>query len=65
MAFTSIGFVTCHRLVWSISTDECLLDLGKLLVFYNPIAEQAGAIGATLATWSLQLIAKTSQPKLT
>ncbi len=38
--------------------NECLLDPRKLLVMYNQIAEQANAKGATLATWSPQLIAK-------
>ncbi|WP_353069924.1 DUF5700 domain-containing putative Zn-dependent protease [Tunturibacter empetritectus] len=38
--------------------NECLLDPRKLLVFYNQIAEQADANGATLATWTPQLIAK-------
>ncbi len=38
--------------------DECLLDPRKLLVMYNQIAEQANARGATMATWSPQLIAR-------
>lgn len=36
--------------------DDCLLDPRKLLVMYNQIAEQANAKGATLATWSPELI---------
>ena len=38
--------------------DECLLDPRKLLVMYNQIAKQANAKGATLATWSPELIAR-------
>jgi len=38
--------------------DQCLLDLRKLLTMYNQIAERANAKGATLATWSPQLLAK-------
>lgn len=38
--------------------NACLLDPRKLLVLYNGIAEQANAKGATLATWSPELLAK-------
>jgi len=38
--------------------NECLLDPRKLLVMYNEIAQQANAKGATLATWSPELIAR-------
>ncbi len=36
--------------------DQCLLDPRKLLTMYNQIAERANAKGATLATWSPQLL---------
>jgi hypothetical protein len=38
--------------------DQCLLDPRKLLTMYNQIAERANSKGATLATWSPQLLAE-------
>ena len=36
--------------------NECLLDPRKLLILYNQVAQQANAKGATLATWSPDLL---------
>lgn len=41
-----------------LAFNECLLDPRKLLIMYNQIATQANAKGATLATWSPELIAR-------
>jgi hypothetical protein len=38
--------------------DECLLDPRKLLALYNQVAAEADAKGATLATWSPDLLAR-------
>lgn len=40
--------------------DKCLLDPRQLLIVFNKIAEEANANGASLQTWSPQLIAKLS-----
>ncbi len=38
--------------------DECLIDPRKLLTMYNRIAKDANAKGATLATWSPELLTR-------
>jgi hypothetical protein len=40
------------------SFDECLLDPRLLLARYNEVAEEANAKGASLETWSPELVRK-------
>ena len=45
--------------------DDCLLDPRKLLALYNQVAREADAQGATLATWSPDLLARLDAPAAT
>ena len=58
-AWYTVGYemaVLVERQYGRKAFEECLIDPRKLLTMYNQIAKEANGKGATLATWSPELL---------